>query len=118
MPPTGRDRGYLLDILDALGLVRRYVHGVARDQFCLDTKLQDAVIRRLTIVGEATRRLSDEAKSQFPEVPWPQMAAFRNIAVHEYDRIDLEIVWKIIEKDLPGLHEQILTMLGPGFETE
>ena len=79
-----RDDEYLLDILDAARLARQYIQGKTKLEFLADTQCQDAVIRRLEIIGEAARRLSDEKRAALPEVAWDAMTGMRNILVHEY----------------------------------
>lgn len=68
-----------------------------------DLKCQDAVIRRLEIIGEAARRLSDEKRAALPELAWEAMVSMRNILIHEYDDVDMKIVWEAVQADLPPL---------------
>jgi uncharacterized protein with HEPN domain len=98
-----RDEAYFLDILIAAKLAVSYVMGKTKETFLEDTVLQDAVIRRLEIIGEATRRISDATKEGFPNFPWRMMVATRNALIHEYDDIDLETVWDTVLNDLPPL---------------
>jgi uncharacterized protein with HEPN domain len=88
-----RDLVYLQDILAAARLAREYVEGKNRDEFLHDTQCQDATVRRLEIIGEAARRISDETRSRYPDLPWGEMIGMRNIMVHEYDLVDVTIVW-------------------------
>ena len=76
---------------------------MTRDQFFADELVQDAVIRRFTVIGEAARHLPSEAQDLYPEVPWARMRGMRNFVVHEYSGVDLRIVWDTIEDDLPPL---------------
>ena len=96
-----RDREYLLDIIDACRLAIQYVQGKGLDDFLADTQCQDAVIRRLAIMGEAARRISEETREAHPEIPWYKMAGRRNVLIHEYDDIDLPLVWENVTKQLP-----------------
>jgi len=80
-----RDKEYLLDILEAGKLVISYVGKMTKDEFLDDIQCQDAVIRRFEIIGEAARRISDDMKSDNPEIPWNEMTGMRNIIIHEYD---------------------------------
>lgn len=68
-----------------------------------DSQCQDAVIRRLEIIGEAARRISPETRARLPQLPWEAMIGMRNILIHEYDDVDLMIVWDTVQKDLPRL---------------
>ena len=99
-----RDSVYLLDILlKAAKLAIGYLKGKSRKEFLKDTQCQDAVIRRLEIIGEAARRISRTTAAKFPNIPWTKVRAMRNIIVHEYDDVDLAIVWNTVRSDLPSL---------------
>ncbi len=98
-----RDKAYLLDILDAAKLAVEYVGNMSIDEFIEDIRCQDAVIRRLEIIGEAARRISDTTKSDHPEVPWFEMVGMRNVVIHEYDDVDIIVIWDTIKKDIPSL---------------
>ena len=76
---------------------------MVKDDFLDDVKCQDAVIRRFEIIGEAARRISDGLKSKYPEIPWHEMTGIRNIMIHEYDDVDMVIVWETAKKDIPLL---------------
>lgn len=78
-----------------------------------DTKTQDAVLRNLQILAESVRRVSDLLKKSHPEVDWRGIAAFRNVAVHDYLGIDLRQIWDIIERDLPDLQRKLDRILQP-----
>lgn len=98
-----RDLVYLLDILDAAKLAMTYVRGITKDSFLCDTQCQDSVIRRIEIIGEAARRISQKTKDAHPTIPWYEMVGMRNLMIHEYDDVDLEIVWDTVQRDLPLL---------------
>ncbi len=72
-----------------------------------DTKTQDAVIRNLQTLAESTQRLSDELRQKYPDIAWRNIAAFRNVAVHDYLGMDLKQIWDIVADDLPVLKRQI-----------
>ena len=76
-----------------------------------DTKTHDAVLRNLQTMGESTQRLSDPLKAAYPKVDWSELAAFRNVLVHNYMGMDLEQVWQIIQDDLPAFKQQIDAMI-------
>ena len=78
-----------------------------KDFFFADTKTQDAVMRNLQILAESTQRLSQSLREQHPEVDWRSISGFRNVAVHEYLRIDVVRIWDIVEQDIPLLEQQI-----------
>lgn len=102
-----RDPQYFLDILEAAKLAQSYVAGKAKEEFLQDTLCQDAVIRRLEIIGEAARRLSPAARTSLPELTWNAMIGMRNLLIHEYDDVDLSIVWDTVKIDLPALIKAI-----------
>jgi uncharacterized protein with HEPN domain len=107
-----RDRGYLLDILESARLAVQYLENKTEQEFYDDTQTQDAVIRRFEVIGEAARRISDKGQSAYPGLPWMEMIGMRNIMIHEYDNIDLHIVWNTIKNSIPGLIDAIAAILG------
>jgi len=108
-----RDHAYLLDILEAARLALGYVQGVSREAFLRDIQLQDSVIRRIEIIGEAARRISDTTRETFPGIPWTEMIGMRNLTIHHYDNVDLEIVWDTVQHSLPELIAQIQPLVPP-----
>jgi len=97
-----RDPAWVRDICEAAQLALSYVEGVDQEAFSGDTQLQDAVIRRLEIIGEAARRVSDEMKEAHPEIPWLMMIGMRNRVIHMYDGVDMDLVWVTVRDDLPA----------------
>ena len=105
-----RDVERLRDILEAIERIERYaVRG--RTVFEQDELVQVWVVNHLQIIGEAARALSPTFKQQYPAIPWRQMSAMRNILVHQYFAIDTDIVWTVVEHDLPGLKREIAVIL-------
>jgi uncharacterized protein with HEPN domain len=98
-----RDDAYLFDILEAARIVMQYVSGKSLDEFLQDLQCQDAVVRRFILIGEAARRISPETQGQYPQIPWHEMISMRNLVVHEYEDIDLVILWDTAHQDLPKL---------------
>ncbi len=98
-----KDNAYLKDILEAAKAIRRFTDGVSREAFKLNEEKYEAVNRKFEIIGEAARRLSPEARKLFPEVPWKLVTAMRNILIHDYDDVDLDVVWDTIQRDIPPL---------------
>jgi len=107
-----RDSAYLRDILESARLAIAYLEGIDREPFACNTQLQDAVIRRLEIIGEAARRVSEETRVNYPALPWRQMIGMRNQVIHMYDGIDIEVVWATVRKDLPQLLEALAGIVG------
>lgn len=78
-----------------------------------DTLIQDAVIRNLEVIGEAASRITAEYRTTHPEFPWRGMAALRNVLIHDYEGVDLQRVWRVVEKELPVLKIAIERILPP-----
>lgn len=97
----------LEDITVAIQKIGRYTSQMDRDAFLEDELVTDAVARNLEIIGEATRQLPEEFRRNHPEVPWTQIAGLRNRIVHDYFGLDLEIIWEIIQHDLPELEKHV-----------
>ena len=93
--------GRLRDIREAARLIAAYVHGVTEADFRADTQKQDAVIRRIEIIGEATAHLSQETRRAVPELPFRKMRGMRNIVVHDYANVDVRIVWEVATVHVP-----------------
>lgn len=108
-----RDEATLLDIANAIRLALEFGKGMDRAAFEKDLKTQAAVIRQVTIVGEATRRISVPFRTRHAHLPWPQMMGMRNRLVHEYDEVDIEEVWTTLTEDLAALLLQIRPLLPP-----
>ena len=98
-----RDKEYLLDIQEAAKLALTYIANKTKEEFLKDIQCQDAVIRRLEIIGEAAGRISEETRNAIPSLPWSEMVGMRNIMIHDYDDVDIVIVWETIQNDLPNL---------------
>lgn len=98
-----RDREALIDIVEAIKLILRYVEAVDFDSLAANIEKQDAILRRITIIGEATKRLSKEFREQHPTIPWKEIAGMRDVITHGYDEVDLDEVWTVISENLPQL---------------
>ena len=104
------DTLYLRHILEAVDRILAYT-SAGRDAFRQDLKTQDAVIRNLQIVGEASKKVSPTTRAAHPEVPWKDMSGMRDRVVHDYFGVSLDIVWDVVEKHLPPLREKIVKLL-------
>ena len=102
---------YLQDILTSLLRIEDYTRNLSFDDLNDDWKTIDAVVRNLEILGEAARNMPEELVEEYPDIPWSRMISMRNKVLHEYFGVDLVILWKTIQEDLPFLRKQIKEML-------
>lgn len=105
-----KDRLYLTDILRCAERILAYTTE-GKEAFEKSTLIQDAVIRNFEIVGEAVKQVSDETRTANADVPWRVIGRFRDVLIHHYMGVDLNEVWNIVEKDLPGLKVRIQEIL-------
>lgn len=103
-------KSYLQDILKAIIRIEDYTKD-GKDRFFQDNKTQDAVVRNFEIIGEVVKRIPKDILNQRPEVPWQDIAGFRDVLIHDYDEIDLDEVWLTVERDLPTLHTAVDVLL-------
>ena len=106
-----RDRLYLDDVVEAADAINGFLAGVAEEQFLASDLLQSAVLQKLTIIGEAAARLSPEFKASASDIPWSDIVAFRNIAVHAYFSVQWPIVWVAATDEASLLRTQVLALL-------
>ena len=104
------DRVYLQHIRDAIDDIATYT-SVGRGAFFADRMRQDATLGKLEVIGQAVKNLSEETKSRQPHIPWKQIAGMRDKVIHDYFGVNLEIVWVVVEKDLPQLERAIQALL-------
>jgi len=104
------DRVYLEHIRDALADIATYT-SAGRDAFFDERIRQDATLRKLEVIGQAVKNLSEESKSRRPQIPWKQIAGMRDKVIHDYFGVNLEIVWAVVEKDLPQLERAVRDLL-------
>lgn len=107
-----RDSRVLLDdILVACQRILTYTGGLSLSELRADQKTIDAVVRNLEIIGEAIKKLPAEVRNRHPDVPWKRIAGLRDILIHEYFGIDLDIIWDVVETKLPSLAERVAAIL-------
>jgi uncharacterized protein with HEPN domain len=102
---------YLDDVLEAIAWIRIYTNGLTYDSFQEDRKTVDAVVRNLEIIGEAVKQIPERIRGKHPEVDWKKIAGLRDILIHNYFGIDLELVWDILQNKLAPLEERVHQML-------
>lgn len=110
---------FLEHIIEAIERCQRYVAGMDKEQFLTDEKTQDAVIRTIEIIGEASNKIRKrypDIPGRFPEVPFALAYEMRNVVAHGYFKVDLSVVWSTVQNELPGLRNAVravLTSLNP-----
>jgi len=104
-------RLYLSDILDSGRAIHEFVKNLSFEEFCKDRKTYSAVIREFEVIGEAVGKCFEELKRKYPDVEWQDIRDFRNLLIHEYFGVDLEIVWRVVQDDLPALIEAVNEIL-------
>lgn len=102
---------YITDILESIDAIERYIKGLNYEKFEENFLAQDAVMMRLSIIGESTTKLTLEFRKSHTDIPWKSMKAVRNLIVHEYSSINLKKIWEIVSKDLPTTKKQIIKII-------
>ena len=101
-----RDQERLCDILEAIERIQKYA-ARGRALFESDELVQNWIVRHIQIIGEATRNLSEEFRSNHPEIPWQEIIRMRNVIVHDYFKVDENILWSVVQRDVPKLKQQV-----------
>jgi uncharacterized protein with HEPN domain len=104
------DKERLLDIKEAVERIKKY-SGCGREAFEKDELIQNWIIHHLQIIGEAAARISEDFQSRNPQVPWSEIIGMRNVLVHDYFGVDFDVVWNVVERDMPELEVRICELL-------
>jgi len=102
-----RDQAAIVDIIEAIKQIFQYVDQVDQQALAINIEKQDAILRRITIIGEATKRMSKDFREQHSSIPWKKIAGMRDVITHDYDEVDLTEIWTVINENLPQLLEYI-----------
>lgn len=109
---NGRNVGlYLRDIADSISAIEEYTRSVKEGDFYSNRLVQDAVVRRLEIIGEAAKNIDDDFRSKYPEIPWKKIAGMRDIIAHGYFGVKPERIWDIVSQNLPELKSQVASII-------
>jgi len=106
-----KDRVYLKHILDAISDIEQFTLGISQEDFFNNREKQYAVLRALEIIGEATKNLSSQLKTEYSDVNWKKIAGMRDKLIHAYFGVNLPLVWETVKTDLPQLKKQTLLLL-------
>jgi uncharacterized protein with HEPN domain len=101
------DSLYIDHILHCINNILEYTKGFTKRDFSKNKLVQDAVIRNFEIIGEATKKVSDDYKQHYLDVPWKAMSGMRDKLIHDYIGVDISVVWKTIKEDLPLLKKKL-----------
>lgn len=104
-------RLYLDDIREGCEKVLRYTQNMSYEEFKLDEKSFDAVVRNLEVIGEAAKHIPDEVREKHPNIEWRKMSGLRDMVIHEYFKADEDILWDVVRNRIPELLEQVQEML-------
>ena len=104
-------RLFVQDILESIEKIETYTQGLTIQDFFQNDQIQDAVVRRFEIIGEATKNLPKELRDRYPDIPWRTIAGLRDVLIHSYFKINSELVWDVIDQQLPNLKSQIQRIL-------
>ncbi len=102
---------YVEDIINEISLIENFVKGMTFEQFLEDEKTSYAVIRALEIIGEASKKIPEQVRLVYQEIPWREMSGMRDKLIHDYFGVNLEVVWKTVQEDLKGLIEKLQEIL-------
>jgi uncharacterized protein with HEPN domain len=101
-------RLYIDDILDSITKIEKYTKDINENDFLTDTQIQDSVLRRLEIMGEAVKSIPDDFRNKYPQIPWKRIAGLRDILIHEYFGVNLRRTWNMVKQDIFDLKQKLL----------
>lgn len=102
---------FLEHIKESIGEIERHVSGISKEKFITDIKTQDAIIRRIEIIGEAVKNLPLDFRKRHPQIEWREIVGMRDKLIHEYFGVDINLVWEVVKKEIPRFKKSILKLL-------
>ncbi len=102
---------FIHHILESIDLIEKYSKNTTQAQFLKKSSMQDAIIRRLEIIGEAVKNLPDSFRAKHVDVPWKKIAGMRDVLIHEYFDVDLALTWKVVKVELPAIKKKLSSLL-------
>jgi uncharacterized protein with HEPN domain len=106
----------LQDILEAANWIDEYIRGISFEQFRADRKTVDAVVRNLEIIGEAAKNIPQPLREKSPQIPWARRAGLRDLLIHAYFGVDIDIIWDVVQNKLPALKVQVSELIADAVE--
>ncbi len=102
---------FLDHILESIHLIEDYVKDADLNDFMASIRMQDLVMRRLEIIGEAVKNLTQDLKNEYPDIEWKKISGMRDVLIHQYFGIDLRLTWNVVKQEIPKLKEKITNIL-------
>jgi len=102
---------YLQDMWESIAAIEEYTKVLTEEEFSKNCQVQDAVVRRLEVIGEAAKNVSEETRKKYSDIPWRKITGMRDILTHEYFGVNLKRVWEVVKRDLPRVKQNLSTIM-------
>ncbi|MBU3942180.1 MAG: DUF86 domain-containing protein [Nanoarchaeota archaeon] len=99
---------YINDVLESIEKIEDYIKGVSESEFKKNLQLQDAILRRLEVIGEAVKNIPQSFRNKYPKIPWKEIAGMRDVLIHGYFGVNIERIWKVAKEDILHLKNNLL----------